>query len=923
MEQLRLVYASNPPALAASVVCAVTLAAVEWEASPRLPLLAWLTGMTALTICRYLLIRRFQRVMPEQQTLPVWKWLFLAGAALAGLGWGSTMFLLLPESSIPHQVFLVFMLGGITAGAVSTLSARLDAFLCFAIPVIAPVAGYYWSAGGPLTTAMASMIIVFALAMLYVAAQMHTTVTRSLTLQLENAGLLTRTVAHARETETTADALRESEERYRLLVDQATDIIYRTDVEGRFLFLNPTAMRLSGYAESELLGRSYLDFIRPDYRRRAERFYMRQFAGRVPTSYFEFPGVTKDGREIWLGQHVRLLIEDGRITGFSAVARDITERRSAEERLRRSEAFLSSLIENLPDMIFVKDAKTLRFVRINKAGEDLLGLSREALIGKNDYDFFPKEQADHFTGRDRDVLAGGRLLDIPEESIQTTDKGTRILHTKKIPLLDDSGRPQYLLGISEDTTETKQAERALRESEERFRQLAGRIKEVFWMSDVGKRKVLYVSPAYEEIWGRSLDSLYAAPRSWLEAIHPDDRKRVLQAAMTKQSTGEYDEEYRILRPDGSVRWIRDQGFPVQDDRGRVYRVAGIARDITERKRAEEALATSEKRLRTILEAEPECVKVVTEDGVLLEMNTAGLAMIEADSLEEVIGRSVCLIIAPPYREAFLELNRRVYRGQPGTMEFEIVGLKGTRRWLETHAVPFRDEHNAITAVLAITRDVTKRRRAEDALRAARQEREQLARNLHDSIIQSIYAIGLTVEESQSLVPVSPAGAMRKLDQVVSSLNRVIREVRGYLDAPVEEQPETLTAEELLASFEHLGGLMEHAEGVRFAIAIAPDAARALTGSQRAQCLYVAQEAMSNSLRHSRASTARVSLACTPRGVRLEVRDNGVGFALADMRNGRGGLKNIRLRARKIGANLDIASHLMGGTVISLEIPKGT
>jgi PAS domain S-box-containing protein len=895
---------------------------VEWSASPRLPLLAWSAFMLALTSLRLLLVRRFQQASPGQQAKPVWKRLFMAGAALAGLGWGLTMFLLLPESSIPHQVFLVFMLGGITAGAVSTLSAELDAFLCFALPAIAPVVLYFLRSGDSLAAAMAAMIIFFAMVMIYVAASVNRTVVRSLTLQFENAGLVRRMAAHALQTGQAAEALRrseeryrtlyddtpsmyftldrhgiilsvnrfgaeqlgyapddligrsvltvfhdddtpevrnqlalllgqpgtvrrwqlrkvkkdgtvmwveedaravrredgsliilvvcsditkrketeaalrDSEERYRLLVDQATDIIYRTDPEGRFTFVNPTTMRLAGYAESELLGHRFTEFIRPDYCRKARRVYRHQFVRKTPVTYFEFPALTKDGREIWFGQNVQLLQEGGRVTGFSAVARDITERKEAEERLRRSEAFLTSLIENLPDMIFVKDAKTLGFVRINKAGEDLLGLSREALIGKTDYDFFPAQQADHFTRRDQEVLASGRLMDIPEESIQTTDKGTRILHTKKIPIHDASGLPQFLLGISEDITETKKAERALRESEERFRQLAGRIKEVFWMSDVGKQTVLYVSPAYEEIWGRSLESLYASPRSWVEAIHPDDRERVLQAAMTKQSTGEYDEEYRIQRPDGSVRWIRDQGFPVQDEMGRVYRVAGIARDITELKRAGEAL------------------------------------------------------------------------------------------------------------------------------QAARQAREQLARNLHDNIIQSIYAIGLTVEESQSLAHTSPAGAARKLDQVVASLNRVIREVRGYLDAPAGEQPEALSAEELITSFEHLDRLMEHANGVRFTMAIAPDAVRALTGSQRAQVLYVAQEAMSNSLRHSRAKAANVSLVRTQCGVHLEIRDDGVGFALSRMRNGHGGLKNIRLRARKIGANLDIASHPMGGTAISMDIQTG-
>ena len=140
-----------------------------------------------------------------------------------------------------------------------------------------------------------------------------------------------------------------------------------------------------------------------------------------------------------------------------------------------------------------------------------------------------------------------------------------------------------------DSTERKTIETAMLEREEQFRQATERIQEVFWLSDTLKNEVLYISPAYESIWGRSCESLYRSPRSWLEAIHPEDRERVLQAALTKQTEGTYDEEYRIVRPDGSMRWIRDRAFPVRDSAGAVSRIVGVADDITDRKKAEEEL----------------------------------------------------------------------------------------------------------------------------------------------------------------------------------------------------------------------------------------------------------------------------------------------------------------------------------------------
>ena len=130
-----------------------------------------------------------------------------------------------------------------------------------------------------------------------------------------------------------------------------------------------------------------------------------------------------------------------------------------------TEAFLDSILEHIPNMVFVKDAAELRFVRFNRAGEALLGYRREDLIGKNDYDFFPKSEADFFTSRDREVLARGLVLDIPEEPIHTRS-GLRYLHTKKVPVLDEQGRPRYLLGISEDITERKAVEEQLRRAHE-------------------------------------------------------------------------------------------------------------------------------------------------------------------------------------------------------------------------------------------------------------------------------------------------------------------------------------------------------------------------------------------------------------------------------------------------------------------------
>jgi PAS domain S-box-containing protein len=141
---------------------------------------------------------------------------------------------------------------------------------------------------------------------------------------------------------------------------------------------------------------------------------------------------------------------------FSPTGADAGAGRIAEE--ERFQLFVDSIIERLPNMVFVKEARQLRFVRFNKAGEDLLGISREELLGRNDYDLFPKDQADFFTSKDREVLSGRQVVDIAEEPIETRARGRRILHTRKIPILSPAGEPEFLLGISEDITELMTAE---------------------------------------------------------------------------------------------------------------------------------------------------------------------------------------------------------------------------------------------------------------------------------------------------------------------------------------------------------------------------------------------------------------------------------------------------------------------------------
>ena len=272
--------------------------------------------------------------------------------------------------------------------------------------------------------------------------------------------------AEARQ-EQAEEALEKSSARYQAIFEASPFGIALCDLEGRAVESNPAFQEMTGYSGDELPALPFSHYTHPEDRDLDLSLFAELLEGKRTHYQMEKRYVRPDGDIVWVHMTVSLLRDSSDNPQFViAIVENITKRKQAEEERRRSETFLDSVIENIPNMIFVKDADELRFVRFNKAGEQLLGHSREDLIGKNDYDFFPRNEADFFTAKDREVLRGGRLVDIPEETVQTKHRGLRILHTQKIPILDEEGRPQYLLGISEDITERKRAEEQFRQAKD-------------------------------------------------------------------------------------------------------------------------------------------------------------------------------------------------------------------------------------------------------------------------------------------------------------------------------------------------------------------------------------------------------------------------------------------------------------------------
>ncbi len=284
-----------------------------------------------------------------------------------------------------------------------------------------------------------------------------------------------------------------------------------------------------------------------------------------------------------------------------------------EETLRRNEEFLSSVVENIPNMIFVKEAETLRFVKINRAGEELLGHKRQDLIGKNDYDFFPKDQADFFVEKDREVLRNKQLIDIPEESIQTKHLGKRILHTKKMPIMDKKGKPLYLLGISEDITEIKKTKELLKESEKKYRGIfENAVMGIFQVTIDGR--YLSVNPAGALMYG------YSSPEEMMQLVtnttkqlyvNPEDRTKLLNLLEAQGSVEGFETEHYCK--DGSKILVVLNARLVGDADGTMpsfYEVT--SQNITAKKIAEEESRRVLEKLRTTLGATVQAMAATVE-----------------------------------------------------------------------------------------------------------------------------------------------------------------------------------------------------------------------------------------------------------------------------------------------------------------------
>jgi PAS domain S-box-containing protein len=344
----------------------------------------------------------------------------------------------------------------------------------------------------------------------------------------------------------------------------------------------------------EEIRRDNVDILVENYPDPQYRAQVRDFLNNSNGEWADFKTTVRDGRVIdtsW----VRLYLSDGSTMG---IGQDITKRKRAEEALKESEERFRQLAENIHDLFWIKTADFKRVLYLSPVYESLSGWSRQQCYEEVDYQAFLAKIHPEDRERVAQILRSGAGAEFDIEFRYVRPDGSLCwLRDRGFPIRDASGQVYRCAGIATDITKFKLAEEALRESEERFRQLTENIHEVFWLRSPDFKHLLYVSPMYEKVCGRACES-FSGEGTNLAGIHPEDRARVIETV--KNFAGhEFEIEYRIITKDCEVRWLRDRGFPIRDQSGKIYRIGGVAEDITDRKVAEERLKASSEQLRAL------------------------------------------------------------------------------------------------------------------------------------------------------------------------------------------------------------------------------------------------------------------------------------------------------------------------------------
>lgn len=624
------------------------------------------------------------------------------------------------------------------------------------------------------------------------------------------------------------------------------------------------------------------------------------------------------------------LVKPFGISELLARVQTLMRLRNTTAALRTSEEHHRRLVDILPDAVcFIDPDGGLHAV--NSQAVTMLGYSdANELLQKSIFDLAPETEHERIRNDLLRAFKTGAIRNVEYTLLRKNDCEFRV-EVSATAWQGTGFRPDGVISIVRDITERKQAQEALQSSEERFRQMANHIQQVFWMTNVDKTQMIYVSPAYEKIWGRPCAELYESPQSWIESIHPDDRKQIAERAVACQVLGEYNEVYRIVRPDGAIRWIQDRAFPIRDANAAVYRIVGIADDITNRKEAWDALGEGEARKRAIMEAALDAIITIDHEGQMIELNPAAGRLL-AHNRSKLLGQNFLDVIPPSLRPWFRHGLAKNFAGDRGPslgsrIEVPVLRADGSRFFAEFTITRIRLPGKPMFTIYI--RDITPLKRTEAELRSLSQritsaqeaERSRIAQELHDGVNQLVASVKMRLHKVQANLPELKPSAREILARCDRLLVKVLEENRRIAH---NLRPPDLDQLGLAAACTGFSSEVQSRTNLQFQCKISPQVNK-LPPEIGLHLFRMVQEAINNIEKHAGAKSVKLQIRVQRDDVILKIQDDGRGFNPRELPAGRKGrrglgLTHLRERALSLGGTFTLTSQEGEGTTILARVP---
>jgi PAS domain S-box-containing protein len=737
--------------------------------------------------------------------------------------------------------------------------------------------------------------------------------------------------------------------RAQLILDRIGDMAFLNAGSDRFLYVNDAATRTFGYSREEFLGMTPRDLLADragfDWEAHAEE--VRRRGSRT----FEAMARAKDGRVFPIEVAVYVVNLEG-VAHHCGFARDITDRKTAQEALRESEERFRAMAEAVPSILWATRPDG-RSVYTNARAYEMTGLPAGSLTGTSWMEIVHPDDRALMLTRLEQATATGEAFET-EYRLRSADSSWRWFVARAAAVRDAAGQITLWIGASTDIDDLKRAESDLRASEERFRAMAETVPGMLWATRPDGEAV-YVNPRAYEISGLRPGALDG--KEWLTIVHPDDRALTMERWEKAQVSGEfYETEYRLRTRDGAWRWFVARATPVRDAAGRITLWIGASTDIDDLKRADSNLRASEARFRALAETVPDILFTLEPDGHCDFVNQRAYE-ITGEPVGSLLGWQWAEAIHPDDRlRAAEEVRRAVAAGTHLHMEIRLRSVEGGYRWIVSRANPIRDADGRIVRWLGMATDVENLKRTQQALQEAhdrleervqartadleatnaalraeiaerrRLEREvlrvsefeqrRIGQDIHDGLCQQLAGITY-LTQSLETEPCKDHRLMRsRLGKVRELLQKALADAREVAHGL---SPLHLESGGLSDALRELARTTRKNHGIdcRFLCprpVLVDDVARATH-------LYrIAQEAVHNSLKHGRAKTIRIGLRTANGVLRLRVEDSGRGLRKSgQVRHGLG-LPSMGYRARALGGQFEIGKRPGGGVIVTCVAP---